>query len=249
MDGDFINGNDDTSYTYENVAIPVGEARSIMIVLGQHGDLDTANAVAVHINNQPDEIYANLNVSLENVVNWAMCGVQFQVMNPQTTYCETPMAITFTALFNGAVTVNDSPATSNGNGQFTANVVNGTTKVGYHRQVSDCAARTANFDFKLPSANLAITFDNSGQLPSVSTTGGYGTYEYSWKFSSGGDLTKVFGAQATVTVMDKEGCSKSADVTVPQLQLVTAPTAAGKISSASSVIGSLLCLAALAFVL
>ena len=216
--GEFVNGNDDTSFTYESVSIPAGEARSIMIILGQYGNLSDALDGARQIDLFPDMIYSNISASLASIVNWDLCAVQFQVVDPQTTYCTTPMPITFTAYADVPMSFNGSPVTLS-NMQFTADVVNGNSKISYQRQVGNCATRTASFDFKLPPANLSVSIDNSAALPKVSTTGGYGTYEYTWQFSSGGDLTAAFGGKATVTVTDMEGCAASAQIDVPQIQL------------------------------
>ncbi len=216
LPGDFVTGNDDTSFTYYDVVVPAGEARTIMVVLGQWGNLTDALDGARQINFLPDEIFANITTPLENIVNFGMCAVQFQVVDPQTTYCTTPMAITFIAQGDISITFNGSPITLS-NQQFTADVVNGESQISYQRQISDCAARSTSFNFKLPSANLSLTIDNSGTLPSVKTTGGYGSYNYTWKFSSGGDLNSAFGGKATVTVTDIEGCVVSAEIAVPEM--------------------------------
>ncbi len=241
----FNEGNDVTSFTYNSISIPAGESRAIMIVLGQHGNLSNALDGASQINLLPEYIYTNLS-KLANVVNWNFCGATIEAVDPKTTYCSTPISITFTVSEDIPISFNSNPVTVS-NKQFTVNVVNGNNQISYQRQVGDCPARTASFDFKLPPANFSVSVDNSGTFPKVNATGGYGTYDYTWKFSSGGDLTTAFGGKATVTVTDKEGCAASAQIDVPKLPSI--PSTPAKVSSASQIIASFVGLIALAIAL
>jgi hypothetical protein len=242
---DFQFGDGTFAYSFENIIVPAGEFRSVMNVIGQHTSVKSATTVAFGNLDLPFELYLYIaDDELVNIVNWDLCPMSFQVVEPQSVYCTSPAMVTFLGTGNSAITLGGNTINSVAR-EFTLPVVNGATQFSYTRTVAGCPAGSATFNFKVASANLSLAIDTSGDWPVVSAAGGFGQYSYSWSFPSGGDLGKAFGATATVTVVDKEMCAAAFDVEVPAA-ITSTPT---NVSGSSRLVAALFGVAALSALL
>lgn len=249
--GYFIPEEDETTYSYTFI-IPAGESRSVMVILGQHRNVSDAVTDAERIATMPSEIFAGTDGL--TIVNWLDCSATFEIVNPQSLYCTSSPLITFTSSNSDAAITFNGNTVSLTEKQFSTVVLLGANQISYTRPGLSCTTQTLDFDFKLPEADLAFAINTSGLLPSASVSGGYGDYSYSWSFTTGGDLASALGTTATLTVTDSEGCTATAAIELPTIEVhADAPIATGSVpvatprstSSSSRLVGSLLALSAL----